>query len=238
MSMQGETSCPEAVLASIAWYPDALDERRRGMVEAHAASCAACREELAFVQGRIEPEIALPDADELYAGVLGRIERSESRARGARLSGSTERRPLRRRRVGRREAFGARPAMLAAGLALALLCGALGALGGMLLASGGVPFYETVAEPPQALAPAATGNETGSAVTPPAGPELEVVFRADARAEQVHAALRAIGAQIVSGPTQIGVYRIELPEAADVAAAARLLEGEGRGVAAFAQPVR
>lgn len=234
MSMQGETSCPEAVLASIAWYPDALDERRRGLVEAHAASCAACREELAFVQGRIEPELELPDPEGVYAGVLARIERSSA---GERRRGSaSERRPLRRSRVGRREAFGTRPAVLAAGLALALLCGALGALGGMLLASGGAPIYQTVAERPQPAA-SDTGAGAPEAATL-AAPALDVVFRADARADRVHAALRAIGAQIVAGPTQVGVYRVELPKTADADAAARMLEGEGRGVATFAQPVR
>lgn len=222
----GETDCPEVVLASIAWYPDALDEERRGLVEAHAASCAACREELAFVQGVVEPQLPLPDADDVYAGVLERIERSEASSHpAAQAPGRATPRP---RRSGRR-VNAARPAALAAGIALALLSGGLGALGALLFVSGSGSDarYETAVETPEPVTSIAS-----------AGPALDVVFRADARSEQVQAALRAIGGQIVAGPTPIGVYRIELPADADRAAAARLLEGEGRGVAAFAQPAR
>lgn len=217
MSVHTETSCPEVVLASIAWYPDALDEARRGVVEAHLAQCAACREELAFVRGDREPEIALPDAEDAYARVLARIERSEAGA-DARASRVDAPHP-------RRSAFGARPAALAAGIALALLCGALGALGGLWFGSEALPTYQTVGEP------------GGTAATPTAAPALDVVFRSGARAESIHAALRAIGGQIVSGPTQLGVYRVTLVPTADVAAAARVLRGEGQGVATFAEPV-
>jgi hypothetical protein len=66
------------------------------------------------------------------------------------------------------------------------------------------------------------------------GAALDVVFRPDATAERIHAALRAIGGEIVSGPTQLGVYRVRLGPAADASAAAQVLRGEG-GVAAFAE---
>jgi hypothetical protein len=230
MNLHGETSCPEAVLSAIAWYPDALDDEARGLVETHAASCAECREELAFVLGRVEPELPLPDPEQVYAGVLARIERDEAGRERSRVPGAppglapgSGRAPRRRRRMA-----SSRPTVLAAGIALAVLCTAIGALGGLLLATSSVPSYETVEE-------IAVGEGVAG---PAAGAMLDVVFRADVRAEQVHAALRAIGAQIVSGPTQIGVYQVRLAEGADVAAAAKLLEGEGRGVAAFAQPTR
>jgi hypothetical protein len=222
MSMHGETSCPEEVLASIAWYPDALDDERRGLVEAHAASCPDCRDELAFVQGASEPEAApLPgvDAEAVYARVLSRIEASEERARPGRTAP-----PRRARSLGGRDVFGARPAALAAAVALAILCGTLGVLGGLVMGAD-APVYQTAQGAPEAAAA-------------PAGPRLEVVLRPDARAEQVQAALRGIGAQVVSGPTQLGVYRLALPVAADAAAAAQVLQGEGRGVATFAQLAR
>ncbi|MGH0028738.1 MAG: S8 family serine peptidase [Myxococcota bacterium] len=221
MNLQNENGCPEVVLASIAWYPDALDEERRGLVESHAAACPACREELTFVSGEALPEQDLPDADEVYAGVLARIERSEGAGR-ADTSAAGE--PVARAPRRSWGAFGARPAALAAGIALALFCGALGALGGLLYGAS-EPDYQVAGELPQTTAAAPAG-----------APALDVVFRSDARAEQVHAALRAIGGQIVSGPTQLGVYRIELAPTADAAAAARLLQGEGQGVATFAQP--
>ena len=71
------TSCPEEVLASIVWYPDQLDDERRGVVEAHVADCSACRAELDFVHGAEEPEIDLPDPDRVYAQLRERIERHE-----------------------------------------------------------------------------------------------------------------------------------------------------------------
>lgn len=217
MSAHGETSCPEVVLSSIAWYPDELDEARRGMVEAHLAQCLDCREELAFVRGEAEPPLAdaeLPDADAVYARVMQRIERAEAR-------GGQRRSP---RRAPRRRAGGARVARgsaLAAGLVLALL---LGGVGGLWLATPSEPGYRPASGP----APSDAGGAADAA--------LDVVFRADASAGSIHAALRAIGGEIVSGPTGVGVYRVRLSEGADLRAAAAELRGEGHDVATFAEP--
>src|SRR5215468_11281469 len=71
--MATTSTCPEAILASIPWYPDGLTADECGAVEAHAADCRACRAELAFVRGDEEPEIELPDAERVYARVLARI---------------------------------------------------------------------------------------------------------------------------------------------------------------------
>lgn len=222
MDAHGETSCPEVVLASIAWYPDALSEERRGLVEAHAAQCPACRDEIACVRGEREPEGVPSDAERVYARVLARIEDHEAGLRGGSVRADGPRAP--RSRPARRGLFGARPAALAAGLAVALLCGAVGVVGGLWLGAGTAPRYQTAAD-------------TGPAASAPAAaPALDVVFRPEARSEAIHAALRAIGGQIVSGPTQLGVYRVTLGPSADVAAAARLLRGDGQGVASFAEP--
>src|SRR6187401_2008265 len=71
--MTTTASCPEAILASIPWYPDGLTPEECGAVEAHVADCRACRAELAFVRGDEEPEIELPDVERVYARVLERI---------------------------------------------------------------------------------------------------------------------------------------------------------------------
>ena len=63
-----------------------------------------------------------------------------------------------------------------------------------------------------------------------------MVFREDAKAEEIHSALRAVGGQIVAGPTQLGVYRVQLGTGADLTAAAQSLRGDELGVATFAEP--
>jgi hypothetical protein len=50
--------------------------------------------------------------------------------------------------------------------------------------------------------------------------------------------LRQVGASVISGPTQLGVYRLRLAPGSDVSAAIGVLREEGRGVATFAEPSR
>ena len=111
----------------------------------------------------------------------------------------------------------------AAGIGLAVL------LGGVWIAhtiqvARATPIYQVAGEPTAA----ALGH----------GVALDLVFRNDASAERINVELRGLGARIVSGPSQLGRYRIELPEGADAEAAATLLRAEGTGVASFAEPVR
>jgi hypothetical protein len=70
------------------------------------------------------------------------------------------------------------------------------------------------------------------------GPSVEVVFRRDASADDIRARLRDVGATVISGPTQLGVYRLRLAPGSDVSAAIGRLRQEGRGVATFAEPSR
>ena len=50
---QPREACPPDVLEWIPWYPDqGLNDRQRGTVEAHAAGCADCREEISLVLGK------------------------------------------------------------------------------------------------------------------------------------------------------------------------------------------
>jgi hypothetical protein len=227
MNQSHELECPEEVLAAIAWYPDGLDADERGAVEAHAADCATCREELAFVRAEGAPLPLRPEAERVYARVLERIDAYEGRARAARPPAATA--PLkpalpapRRGRAG----LGAAPARAAAALLLAASLGALATFVVSRLSAPGEVVYQAAGEAPEVSAPA-----------PAAELALDVVFRPDATAERIHAALRAIGGEIVSGPTQLGVYRVRLAPTADASAAATVLRGEGQGVASFAELV-
>jgi anti-sigma factor RsiW len=204
-------SCPESILASIPWYPDGLTHEECGAIEAHAADCRACRAELAFLRGEEEVEIELPDVERVYSRVLARITAAsdEDLPREWRVEAA--------RRVGK----AARQASVAAGLLVAVISGMLttGAIWVVRVA----PTYETAA--------VSAGPATD-------GPGLDVVFRESASADEIRAGLREVGATVVSGPTQFGVYRLRLAPGADVSAAATRLRKEGRGVAAFAEPSR
>jgi anti-sigma factor RsiW len=203
-------TCPEAILAAIPWYPDGLTADECGAVEAHAADCRACRAELAFLRGDEEPALELPDVERVYARVLERIAHADEDTPSARSST--------RARVGR----AARQASLAAGILVAVLSGTLttGAIWFVRVA----PTYETAAV------------SAGPAAAP--GASLDVVFRGDASAEQIQAQLRDLGASVVSGPSEVGVYRLRLAPGSDVSEAIARLREEGNGVAASAEPAR
>lgn len=94
--------CPEDVLAAIPWYAEGqLSPRQRGAVEAHAAVCRDCRDELDIVSGApwAFDGIELPEAARLFGEIQARIDadaRAESRlgqanvipiSRGRALSG-------------------------------------------------------------------------------------------------------------------------------------------------------
>ena len=209
--MATTSPCPEAILASIPWYPDGLTAEECGAVEAHAADCRACRAEIAFVRGDEEPAIELPDVERVYARVLERISAQ-----------SDEEAPTRRSKSARRVGEAARQASVAAGILVAVISGMLttGAIWIVRVA----PTYETAAV-------AAPTVDAG-------GPGVEVVFRQSASADEIRERLRDVGATVVSGPTQLGVYRLRLAPGADVRAAIARLRGEGRGVAAYAEPSR
>lgn len=206
-----ENACPEDVLMAIAWYPDGLDAAQRGLVEAHAADCAACREELAFVRGE---NAAAPspreESDRVYARVIERIEAYEAKQRPTAVM------PLRSAVSG---SWGV--GRVAAALLVAACVG--GFVGSRWLAPE-ASVYHTASESADVAASASAATLA-----------LDVVFRPDATAERIQAALRAIGGEIESGPTQLGVYRVRLTPTADASAAATALRGEGQGVATFAE---
>jgi hypothetical protein len=121
-------------------------------------------------------------------------------------------------RVGR----AARQVSMAAGLLVAVISGTLTT--GAIWVVREAPTYGTAAADASAISAA--------------GPNLEVVFRADASVSEIYEVLRQVGASVISGPTQLGVYRLRLAPGSDVSAAIGVLREEGRGVATFAEPSR
>jgi len=211
--------CPADVLDSIAWYPDAgLSDEQRGAVEAHAAGCTSCRDEIAMLLGGEPPSLDLPDAEGVLERIWSRIDASELEPGPASLPTSGRAAPPRRTAGGFR---GFRSSSLAAAAALVLVAAA-GFVVARVLAPA-EPVYQT-----------ASAETTASAA---GGPELDVVFEGEASAASLAAALRAIEGEIVAGPSRLGRYRVRLRPGSDAGAAAqRLLGSEGR-VALVAEPV-
>lgn len=228
--MPGEslaTGCPPDILELIPWYPDdGLSDAERGAVEAHAAGCVECRREIHGAFGEIDLPADAPAAERVLAMVFERI---AERSRPVPLVSPESKRPPpslsmpARSRAPRRASWHA--AWAGAAAAAALILGLLFlAPGAARLWTGPSATYRTATVPP--------------AATRATGPELEVVLRGEATASQLHAALRALDAELVAGPTELGRYRVRLPAGADASAAATALRAPEAGVASFAEPVR
>jgi hypothetical protein len=222
--MPGEelaTGCPPDILELIPWYPDeGLSDAERGAVEAHAACCPECRREIHGAFGETDLPADAPAAERVLAMVFERIaERSRPESLsvshppptlGIAPSARPPRRPSWRM-----------PLVAAAALTLAVLVLAPAA---RHLFAGSSAVYHTASAPPD------TARATGD--------ELDIVLRSDVTAAQLNTALRALGAELVAGPTEIGRYRLRLPAGGDASAAATALRAPETGVASFAEPVR
>lgn len=134
----------------------------------------------------------------------------------------------------------------------------LGALAGALFSNGsGAPTAGADAEMARATAPnlsdptydLATAGPNAEAV---AGRLFDVVFRDSATVTEISSVLRGAGAEIISGPSPLGVYRVRLnasdltPGAADAAVGGlegleaeflSRLRNDGGGLAVFAEAV-
>ncbi len=217
--------CPEEILEWIAWYPDGgLTDAQRGAVEAHAAACPACREELELLRcEEVGPTQISPEAEALFARVLARVERERAGGREAPGTRPPEPSPVpRAARPGRLGGLPRRAGTRAAALAASLLVGVLVGAGSVTLLTPPEAVYRTAAAPPVA-APA-----------PPSARTLEVVFADGATAAEIRQALRSLGAEVVGGPTELGRFRLRLPPGREPAEAAGALRESG--LAVFAEP--
>lgn len=224
--MGNDTTCPPEILDWLPWYADdGLPESQRGSVEAHAAQCEACRTELAMLAGDTMPVTDAPDADQVFSKVLARIEAAGESgsvpAAGHLVPAPARRAPLRPSSRPLRSRVTSR---IAAAAALVLV-GAIGWLSHDWVMRDAADVYRT-ASGPAATLPGADGVQ------------LDVVFRAGISIERINTDLRALGAVMVSGPSEAGRYRVSLPAGSNPAAAAAMLRTEGTGVATFAEPVR
>jgi Putative zinc-finger len=228
MSGHGNTAtCPPEILDWLPWYADdGLPESQRGAVEAHAAQCEACRTELAMLAGDVRPEVDAPDADRVFAKVLARIEASGGDVGSVPAAGHLVPAPARRAplRPTSRPLRSRAMSRLAAAAALVLV-GAIGWLSHDWVVRRSDDVYQTASGPAD---PVGASN----------GVLLDVVFRTGISIERINTDLRALGAVMVSGPSEAGRYRVALPAGSNPAAAAAMLRAEATGVATFAEPVR
>ena len=214
MTLMHETGCPEDVLAAIAWYPDGLDAERRGAVEAHAADCSVCREEISFLRSESAPQAPPAESERVYARVLERIDAYESRARGVerRVRSRAARVALRARAGGRGRGRRRRRRR------------ALDGLGSRVLSQE--PIYHAAGAP----------VEVASAQP---GLALDVVFRPDARPSGFRPRCARSGARSSRGrrsSASNSTLRLAASAGTRAAAAQALREEKGRGVASFAEP--
>jgi hypothetical protein len=221
MNETNHRDCPAEVLDWIAWYPEHnVPERIRHLIESHAAECLACRSEIsALTDAASEPGPAVPDPEALWRRVLAQIEEPEERRPDPALP------EVRRRPPGRRRTIWAasRRSAVAAGLALTLSAGLIGATAARLGAGPSTAQYETVTEPQ----PAVPGDVV----------QLDVVFRPEVPFGQIQQALMKAGGTLVNGPSRGGVLRLILPAGSDAKRVAEQLRDGPEAVALFAEPV-
>jgi len=236
--LQAGAGCPEEVLALIPWYPDGpLSDRERGLVEAHAAGCAGCREEIASLLGELRgPEgLDVPPAEASLARVRSLIDAEESR----RARPAPRLRALEGGRGAADTAAAPRPAaprpaaqpVRSWGRRLALAAGLVAAAGLGFLASERLLGPE---RPADAVYRTATSPGAGRA----GGPLLEIVPHDHTTLGELRRVLREVEGELVAGPSgSLGRYRVQLPAGADAGAvAARLRASEG-GIASYAEAI-
>lgn len=198
----------ERAYALLPWYVNGtLEEAESQLVSAHLSSCRICEEELA-------------DCAELQAAV--RRTRQESWEPGpehlaslmAQLgAGTAGRVPAQSPWSRLRDWLTAPPGWgrwvlipqtaLAAGLAGLIVWQSLGAA---------PADYRTLTSPPTAAAPLA-------------GHVLDVAFRDDLREIELRALLRTLEAELVAGPSELGVYTVVVPASISRAGALERLRG-------------
>jgi anti-sigma factor RsiW len=196
-----------AVDELLAWYANGtLSGDERASVERHVAGCVACQQELGVLREVAEAATALaaavPAIPEALGTAFARIDEWER----SKVPSGME------RLVAFFRSLASPPALprwvFVAQFALILL------LGGLLLV-------------PRSPEPAYTTLSGGDG--PAGGTRLTVIFQPAATAEAIRQTLRAVGGNVVAGPSAAGVYVVELAtpveKAADVETVIDTLRG-------------
>lgn len=180
------------------WYATGqLDESDRARVDAHLASCAYCRQQLALEQRLIDEFQAMsPEVESGWERLKARIA-----APAAAPVLATRPNPRRSNILAELWATLSRPAV--ATLAVAQLAFVI--VAGTVLLSLSRPSYRALGSAP-----------------PPASANMIVMFRSDATIEDVRRTLGSAGASIVDGPTSADAYLLHVAPQRRQAALSRL----------------
>lgn len=204
------------------WYVSGrLEAEELAMVERHLRDCAECRADVAAERDtrNAVSELAL-DAEASWAKLRRRIEtptrwarlRQGAAAAWGRLAGAGA--------LGRAQVAGGRGSDWSWGWALAAQSLVVAAIIGLAVQQG-------------ARAPQADYHTLGSPAAAAAGDAI-VVFRSNARAEDMAQALRVTGIRLVDGPTSTDAYVVRTPSPNGAAALERL---RAQPVVALAEPL-
>jgi hypothetical protein len=184
-----------AVLELLPWYANGtLDVQEQARVKQHLATCRVCQQQL----GRyLHLSTAAKSMDEKwspsprhFAQILAHIDRVEaSRTKTAKNADTLL------DRVRSWFVLTPRPMQWAIALQAALVLALAGGL--VLERTGPAPAYETLSRPSEQAATS--------------GAQLHVVFSQDVTGRELGDLLQSLDAQIVRGPSPMGVYTIQLP---------------------------
>jgi anti-sigma factor RsiW len=182
------------------WYAaGSLREVEAARVQEHLRNCAACREDLAWQRKLLETEAPLPaglDPERALARLMPRLDQAPA-VPASPMS----------------------PLVRLPGLLLTWLRGHGGWQGWALAGQFAAICVLAVLALPRTEAPAYQALGSGQAVAP----DVLVVFKPEARVQDVQRILQAEGAHIVGGPTVTGAYMldVEAPRQARLLAALR-----------------
>jgi len=180
----------QSVQDLLPWYAaGSLQEGEAARVQEHLRGCVACREDLAWQRKLLEtgtPPPAGPDPERALARLMPRLEQAPAAA--GRPASQLSRLP---------------------GQLIAWLRGHGSWQGWAIAAQAAAIAVLAVYALPHSEAPAYQALGRGQVATP----DVVVVFKPEARLQDVQRILQRSGAQIVGGPTATGAYMLEVDAA-------------------------
>ncbi|MYM25625.1 hypothetical protein GTP46_23620 [Duganella sp. FT135W] len=185
------------------WYASgSLEAEEARRVQEHLQQCAACRADLAWQRKLLETEGPLPaglDPERALARLMPQLDATPATApaRAADTAAAPQAARPQPRSSPTPRGWGERlRAWLGdggwQGWAIAAQCAVIAVLAVQLLPRGAAPTYQALGH--------------GAAATP----DLLVVFKPDARLQDVQRLMQENGAQIVGGPTVTGAYILDV----------------------------